>query len=305
MNYSIRILESPEDLYPIESLQRLVWPGSDIEVLPGHMLIAAVHNGGIALGAFLQNDADENNNKADDNLLVGFVFGFPGYYSTADGPRLKHHSHMLGIHPNHRNKGLGYLLKRAQWQMVRQQGIDRITWTYDPLLSMNAQLNIFKLGAVCNTYFVDYYGELQDQLNIGFPTDRFQVDWWINTRRVNSRLGKNARPQLDLSQYTAANAFLLNPNKTINGIPYPNPNELKFPNEKEALLMIEIPNDFQTLKRAEPDTALRWRIQCRELFQIAFRAGYLVTDFVRDHQQKENEQLSRSYYILSYGESTL
>ena len=304
MNYSIRVLESPTELIPIESFQRLIWPGSDIEVLPAHMLIAAVHNGGTVLGAYCQEGTEPNNNEVE-NLLVGFVFSFPGYYSTGDGPRLKHHSHMLGVHPDHRNKGLGYLLKRAQWQIVRQQSIDRITWTYDPLLSPNAHLNINKLGAVCDTYYVNYYGDLQDQLNIGYPTDRFQVDWWINSARVNSRLSKHVRPRLNFSHFQAANAVLLNPSEIKNEIAYPFSGKIPYPNQKEALLLVEIPNNFQSMKQTEPKIALQWRIQCRELFQSTFREGYLVTDFIQDNEQGTDNHLSRCFYVLSYGESTL
>src|SRR5258708_30988204 len=45
-------------------------------------------------------------------------------------------------------RSVGFALKRAQWQMVRHQSLDHITWTYDPLLSRNAYLNVAKLGAV-------------------------------------------------------------------------------------------------------------------------------------------------------------
>ena len=69
------------------------------------------------------------------------------------------------------------------------RGIDLITWTYDPLLARNVQLNIAKLGAVCNTYLANLYGEMRDGLNAGLPSDRFQLDWWIATRRVADRLG--------------------------------------------------------------------------------------------------------------------
>jgi hypothetical protein len=30
----------------MEYLQRLVWPGSETDVTPAHVLVAAVHNGG-------------------------------------------------------------------------------------------------------------------------------------------------------------------------------------------------------------------------------------------------------------------
>ncbi|MFZ5886731.1 MAG: GNAT family N-acetyltransferase, partial [Chloroflexota bacterium] len=63
---TIKLLETPEEMTLVEELQRLVWPGSETDVVPAHVFITAVHNGGLVLGAF-QNDE-----------LVGFVFGFPG-----------------------------------------------------------------------------------------------------------------------------------------------------------------------------------------------------------------------------------
>jgi predicted GNAT superfamily acetyltransferase len=122
----IRLLETPAEMVAVEALQRLVWPNSETDVIPAHMLLAVVHNGGLALGAFVGEE------------LVGISFGFPGFYTTPDGPRLKHHSHILGTHPAWEGKGIGFALKRAQWQLVRKQGIDRMTWTYDPLFSRSA-----------------------------------------------------------------------------------------------------------------------------------------------------------------------
>jgi predicted GNAT superfamily acetyltransferase len=304
MKYFIRILESPKELTQVEVLQRLIWPGNETEVIPTHMLLAAVHNGGLVIGAYLQDVAAQGLSEVE-NPLVGFVFGIPGQYNTADGPRLKHHSHMLGVHPEHRNLGLGFKLKRAQWQMVRRQGIDRITWTYDPLLSMNAQLNIAKLGAVCNTYHVDYYGILQDQLNSGLPTDRFQVDWWVNSRRVNLRLSKQARPQLDLSHYVTANAILLNPSQQKNELSIPYSGDFALPYDLESILLIEIPANLQAIKATAPAIALEWRVQCRDLFQSAFAAGYIVTDFIRENNQNLQWQHRRCFYVLSHGDSTL
>ena len=188
----IKILDTPAEMTAVEELQRAVWPGSETDVVPAHMFIAAIHNGGLVIGAYA------------DQQLIGFVFGFPGFEATPDGPRLKHCSHMLGIHPQHRDSSVGFVLKRAQWQMVRHQGLDHITWTYDPLLSRNAYLNISKLGAVCHTYRRSEYGNMRDGLNVGLPSDRFQVDWWVNTRRVERRLGKRPRRPLKLDNFSKA-----------------------------------------------------------------------------------------------------
>jgi predicted GNAT superfamily acetyltransferase len=305
VTYSIKILETPHEMSAVEELQRLVWPDSETDIVPGHMLRAAVHHGGLVIGAVTRANQPFQPAELEGELeLAGFVFGFAGFYATPDGPRLQHCSHMLGVHPQHRNRGVGYLLKRAQWQMVRHQGIDRITWTYDPLLSVNAQLNIGKLGGVCNRYLPDFYGAMRDELNIGLPSDRFEVDWWVNSRRVNHRLGKRSRPQLGLAQYLPAEPILINPVSYIDNQPEPVFDEPNIPANQEALALVEIPTDFYQLRRTNPSLAKLWREQTRKIFLGLFEAGYLITDFVHQPMNEESEP-ARSFYIASHGESTL
>jgi predicted GNAT superfamily acetyltransferase len=299
-DWVLKILESPEEMLQVEELQRVVWPGSETEIVPGHLLITAAHNGGLAIGAYLPAE----DGKALGQI-IGFVFGFVGLYFTPDGPRPKHCSHILGVLPEYRNSGIGFALKRAQWQMVRHQGIDRITWTYDPLLSRNAHLNITRLGAVCNTYRRDTYGPLRDGLNVGLPTDRFEVDWWINTSRVRRRLSRRPRLQLDLAHFLAAGARIISPaQENEQGWMAPSPFR---PSLAEIglgagapLVLVEIPSDFLALKQADPELASNWRGYTRTLFEDLFERGYLVTDFVF-----LPGRLPRSYYVLSHGDSTL
>jgi predicted GNAT superfamily acetyltransferase len=289
----IKILETPEEMNAVEALQRAVWPGSETDIAPAHVFIAAIHNGGLVAGAYLEDQ------------LVGFVFGFPGIEFTPDGPRPKHCSHMLGILPGYRDSGVGFALKRAQWQMVRHQGLDHITWTYDPLLSRNAYLNITKLGAVCDTYRRSEYGDMRDGLNAGLPSDRFQVDWWINTRRVERRLSKRPRRPLKLDDFSKAELEPLyvphvarQPFGTAQGAAgsWPRPPE-HFSPLAGRLILAEIPSNFSALKEADFALARDWRFFTREVFETAFAAGYIVTDFVYD--------AGRSFYVLSHGESTL
>lgn len=63
-------------------------------------------------------------------------------------------------------------------------GYDLITWTFDPLESRNAYLNLSKLNAVCSTYVENCYGEMDDSLNHGLPTDRLKAEWWITSSHV-------------------------------------------------------------------------------------------------------------------------
>jgi predicted GNAT superfamily acetyltransferase len=183
--------------------------------------------------------------------------------------------------------------------MVRHQGLDHITWTYDLLLSRNAYLNIARLGAVCSTYRRSEYGEMRDGLNAGLPSDRFQVDWWLNTHRVERRLGKRARPTLSLSHLTRVGVhplFMLEVGP--DGLPRP-PEHV--PALQDQLLAVDIPSDFMSLKAADFALGRDWRFFAREFFETAFANGYIVTDFAFDKAGGS----SRSLYILTDGESTL
>src|SRR5512141_546470 len=162
-DFTIRPLITLEDFHAAEEVQRAAWGSADIDIAPLHVMLTIAKNGGVVLGAFAQDQ------------LIGFVYGFVGTTDRADA-HLKHTSHQMGVLPEWQSRGVGYALKVAQREAVRQQGLRLITWTYDPLESKNARLNIAKLGAVCNTYIRNYYGELRDELNLGLATDRFQVD---------------------------------------------------------------------------------------------------------------------------------
>ncbi|MDH5506146.1 MAG: GNAT family N-acetyltransferase [Anaerolineae bacterium] len=289
-NYTLKILETPQEIAQVEALEAQVWPG--VRVVPGHVLLTAAHNGGLVIGCY------------DEQTLVGFAFGFVGIPSGPGKPAFKHCSHMLGVHPDYRDAGIGFKLKRAQWQMVRQQGLDLVTWTFDPLESRNAYFNIAKLGAVCSTYKREEYGEMQDALNAGLPSDRFQVDWWVNSARAEKRLSSQPRPKLDLAHFLAGGAYTLNPTSLrADGLALPSGEVLALPDSPEdqpPLLLVEIPTDFQAMRSTDRQLALNWRLHTRKIFEQLFSLEYFVTDFVFLPGKHP-----RSYYVLSRGSSTL
>jgi predicted GNAT superfamily acetyltransferase len=292
-SWTLRLLNTPADMKAAEDLQMIIWPGSPMDVVPDHLLITLAHNGSPVIGAHELDDKDQ------ETQLIGVVFGFPGIDETSADLPFKFCSHQMGVHPKFEGAGIGFALKRAQWQMARQQGYARITWTYDPLLSRNAHLNIAKLGTVCNTYKREIYGEMRDGLNVGFLSDRFQVDWWLTTPRVEKRLGNQPASRLNLQQYLEGGVAIINPGVyTPEGNLSPQSEAAQIP-DRSNLLLVEIPSYIQVLKGAAPDLALAWRLQTRQIFEALFSAGYLVTDFVYQPGPQP-----RSYYLLSYGEST-
>ncbi len=290
MNLVIRRAFGPADMAQIEGLQREVWPGSETDVVPLHLLLTVAQNGGVVLVA------------SEGERIVGFVMGFLGTDEASPNrvamARLKHCSHMLGVHPDFRDQGVGLELKRAQLLAVIEQGIRLVTWTYDPLMSVNAHLNIHRLGAVSRTYKREVYGPMRDELNQGIHSDRLQVDWWVTSNRVESRL-QGSRPLLDLAHYLSTGAQRLNSAglgedglaRPADGAETPTTN----------LALVEIPPDFQQLKRADLGLAAEWRALTRSIFETAFQNGYVVTDFLH----LKGEKFPRSYYVLSLGEATL
>jgi predicted GNAT superfamily acetyltransferase len=292
-NWYLKILDTPAEMAEVERLQHAIWEGSELDVVPAHMLMAIAHNGGLIIGAIVAEQ------------LVGFVVGFPGLEAEPDGWHLKHTSHELGVHPAYRGQGLGFALKRAQWQMVRHQNIDLITWTYDPLQSRNAHLNLARLGGICNKYQRDFYGPLRDGLNFGLPSDRFVIDWWLNSPRVESRLSRRARRRLDLAHYLSADIRIINPSQ-LDPRNLPTPGDLLWdlsPDGGEftdALFLIEIPSDFQKLRVVDIELAGAWRRHTRQIFETAFTRGYLASDFIY-----LPGSTPRSFYVLSKGDVTL
>ena len=259
MTVTIRHLTTPAEAAAVVDLQRAIWGGDEV---PGHVLLAAARSGGLLAGAFV---ADR---------LAGFVWSFLGLDESVHPPKLKHHSHMLGVHPDFRNRGLGFALKRFQWYYAAGQGIELITWTFDPLLAANAHLNIARLGAVCNTYLEDLYGHLNDDLNAGLPSDRFQVELWVNTPRVRAAMREDLPPRT-LPQ----DAFWLNL-LDRGGVPAP-PDPFPDMAELPARVALAIPLDFLRLKAEDRAAAAAWRRSTRNVFEFLFDRGYVVVDFLR------------------------
>src|SRR5215213_6437534 len=179
-NITIRQIDTLTELRAVEELQKEVWGIPDLDVVPLTHLIAAKAAGGVLLGAF------------DRETLVGFVYGFLG---LEDG-EMAHHSHMLAVKPAYRNFNLGYRLKLAQREAVLAQGVNVITWTFDPLQSLNAYFNFNKLGVLADRYLINFYGEEAASFLHQSGTDRLWVKWLLTSERVIQRLD-NPNPTVE------------------------------------------------------------------------------------------------------------
>ena len=126
-----------------------------------NMVRAVDHAGGYAYGAY------------DGDVMVGASVAFLG--GSAGDVYL--YSHITGVVAQ--RGGIGRALKQHQRSWSLERGIERVLWTYDPLVRRNAAFNIAALGARPTSYLVDFYGPMDDGVNRGDETDRLLVEWHL------------------------------------------------------------------------------------------------------------------------------
>jgi predicted GNAT superfamily acetyltransferase len=257
--YELRDLTNPNELELLEDVQKAAWGYDDREVTPGSLMVASVHSGGIVVAAF----------PVSSSTPVGFAFGFP---AVRDG-RLLHHSHLLAIAPAHRGTGLARELKLLQRAKALENGFDLMTWTFDPLISRNARLNLGKLGAQAVKYHADWYA-IRGGIYAGLPADRFMVEWDL-------RCESSEHPVARADGERALEA--LNGNVNL-GVQAP---KLEL---NSVSVLIEVPRDIEALKRENLEVARAWRLAHREVFPAYFARGYVATDLASDE--------SRTFYVL-------
>jgi predicted GNAT superfamily acetyltransferase len=272
--FRFRKLEKPEEFRQVLEVHRAVWGD---EGVPSPLQRAFQDNGGLVLGAFV------------DIYLAGFAISFLGW----DGTTLYHHSHVTAVRPEYQNHHLGFRLKAFQRDEVLKLGLSEIRWTFDPLQSRNAWLNVRRLGGVPDRYFIHYYGQMGDSLNRDMESDRLRLRWEIATPRVEQRLsGLFPTVEENLARWKESVAVV---ETEVGDQGLRRPTAVAEPTEKLAHL--EIPFDLATVQEHEPDGVRPWRHAVRDGFRAAFDAGYRVDDFAvitTDHER-------RSFYFLSSG----
>ena len=256
---SIRDLDGFADLLQVKAVEKEVWGMADEDSLPMTLAVALQAAGSIFMGAF------------DGPKLIGFAFGFLG--KEHGQPAV--HSHMLAVLEPYRQHDVGRRLKLAQRERTLAMGIREMTWTFDPLQSRNAHLNVAKLGVVSDCYKIDFYGPETSSMLHRNGTDRLWVRWLLDSKRVQSRIaGQDARAEvIDALQ-------LLVPLVAFNGDGKPARAELEESLSRQRI-SIEIPADILTVEQTDMGLARAWREATRWAFTKAIEAGFVVTDFCR------------------------
>jgi predicted GNAT superfamily acetyltransferase len=251
-------------------IQKETWGAPFTEIVPASLLMISQKVGGITAGAF-----------GADGRMQGFVYGLTG---IRDG-RPAHWSHMLAVRDATRGSGLGQELKWYQRGLLLKRGIDVMYWTFDPLVSRNAHLNLNRLGASIHAYVPDYYGaDTDSELHSGLGTDRFIVIWHL--RGPRTRRAQAGRPTADYSKFAQV--------PVVGSIVVPDigpiPEERPLP--RATSVRIEVPADIQAVKKNDPGIAWQWRAVTRRAFLHYLGEGHEVVGFYRDAD-------GRSFYVLS------
>jgi len=228
---AIRECSSIEDFQQCIELERAVWRDDDIGIMPIRLYMISKACNAPTIGAF-----------EPSGRLVGFVHTM---IALMEG-HVVYHSHLAAVVEDLRHKDIGFRMKLAQRQHAISAGVPLIVWTFDPLQSRNAHLNINKLGAVVRRYEVNYYSEgLSTVFDSDVPNDRVFAQWWVSSPHVESVLS-GTRPHVECQTQS-----------------------------------VVIPEDINKVRLLSLDEHLRWRIRVREDFQSALAGGLIVRGFER------------------------
>lgn len=218
----VDVVEPPEDRP--EDVQELIGAVWGAQQQPQDNLVRALRHAGTALLVALRDDG-----------CVGVSLGFVGWNGG-----LHLHSHMTAVRPGLEAKGVGFALKLWQRSLCLDHGVHEIRWTFDPLIARNAHFNLVKLGATVRRFLPDHYGEMDDTVNAGDRSDRFEVSWQLGSDRVTQAL--------------------------TGTLPDPGDGTL-----------VAIPADYDRMRREDPDAARHVRQQARRAFAELGGRGLVPT----------------------------
>lgn len=279
----LRHLEGMAEYEEAVAFQEATWGAGFSERVPKSLMKVTQRLGGVVAGAF---DAQ--------GRMVGFVYGMTG----VEVGRVVHWSDILAVSPGLRDQGVGHRLKLFQREAALEVGATLMYWTFDPLESRNAYLNLAKLGALVREYIPDMYGASDSPLHRGLGTDRFVVSWELDTPRVEARLAGERAPELEAVEHLPAafpvqappadgpvDSTLVRPGEAVEGL-------LEAGREAGGI-RVPIPPVIQRLRDADPELAARWRAATRAALHPAVEAGWEVRELVRGPDV--------SYYVLVPG----
>lgn len=246
-----------DELDAASALWQRVWSPDGEALVPTEMLRALTHAGNYLGVAHVDGHVA--------GALLGF-FGAAGDGAAAGVDRM--HSHILGVDPRDRGRGVGYALKLHQRAWALDRGVRVMNWTFDPLVRRNGHFNLVKLGAEGIEYLVDFYGPMPDAINGGDSTDRVLVAWDL-------AVAGGDRPAPDVDGWLQRGAVI-----ALGTAADGRPLCCDVPADAPAVLCAT-PPDIVELRRSDPSGAQQWRLAVRETMRAALRRGMRLVDMAR------------------------
>jgi len=224
----VELVIKPEMAHHLARVLAAVWGGAD--PIPADVITAIIHSGGYAsLASQIINGKKQ---------FVGGSLAIVGNYQR------KLHSHVTGVIDAATNTGVGRALKDHQWLWAKENNFSAISWTFDPLVRRNAHFNLIVLGAKVVKYCQNYYGEINDMINVGDQTDRLVVE----------------RPVEELTVAPSGSTCVA----------------------KDDDLIIPTPPDIVVVRKTDRDAATRLRLEQRASFESAFANSFSVQGLTTD-----------------------
>jgi predicted GNAT superfamily acetyltransferase len=201
--------------------------------------------------------------------VVGAALGFLG----GDSAGTYLHSYIAGVTEGLRGSNVGFALKQDQRAWTLGHGLTRVTWTFDPLVRRNAYFNLVKLGAAAVDFHKDFYGSMQDEVNVGDLSDRILIEWDLESPRAVQASVLAAEP-LDLAT--------LDGRRTVVRLAVGTDGAPEVATDRGAIELVQIPEDIVAVRNADPDLARRWRLALRETLGAALEEGGRTEGITRD-----------------------
>ncbi len=240
----VRSLHTLPELDDARAVWDAVWPTAPgATEITGNLIRAMEHAGGYVSGAY------------SDGRMVGSCLAFLGRTREDSGWHTHLHSHIAAATPGNADRGIGTALKLHQRAWALEHDVDRVVWTFDPLVRRNARLNLVKLGAVASEYLVDFYGRMDDALNAGEPSDRLLAQWDVASDRVVHALGGGSPTvsRADLLLDGAEDSLVVNDDGEPRVVP-----------SSARTTLVALPGDIVDIRRRDGGLARAWRLAVRE-----------------------------------------
>jgi len=257
----VRALHSHQELTEARAVWDAVWPTfPGATEITGNLLRAMEHAGGYVGGAYV------------DGRIVGSCLAFVGRTRGEHGWHTHLHSHVAAALPGFADRGIGTALKLHQRAWALRHDIDRIVWTFDPLVRRNARLNLVKLGGIGVEYLVNFYGEMDDALNVGDESDRLLLQWDLASSRVSDALSGQLAP-VSRAEWLALGAT----DALVDTGDGP-----RFLGISSPVLLCAVPDDIVDIRRMDLPLAKVWRRQVRATIEPVVAAGGRVVGLTTD-----------------------